>query len=263
MDTNLKELIKDIPNEVGVYFIYNSNNELIYIGKSIHLKKRLIQHFKSAEYRELKIQKEVFRIDYDLLGDETIALLHESDLIKLHLPKYNRAGRKTKFAYGLYAQKNEDGYLQLIIDKVDPFKTEITTFISYAEAKDKLFAITEKYALCQKINLLYKTAGSCFQYQLKVCHGACLGKEEAEVYNDRVKDFIKTTELPNGEIFLQVKGRDEAEKGIIYIKDGTYKGYGFCKKNAKSTATFLKAIDLKTENRDSRRIIRRHFLSSL
>ena len=261
MDSHLLDLIQDIPNEVGIYFIFDKNDQLIYIGKSKHIKKRLVQHFKSTEYRELKIQKEVTRIEYELLGDETIALLHESDLIKLHLPKYNRAGRKTKFSFGLYAEENNEGYLQLIVDKLDPSKNEIMTFISYAEGKDKLYALTEKHKLCQKINLLYKSKGSCFQYQLKECNGACINQEDTETYNSRVKSLIASYELPVGEIFLQVKGRNDTEKGIIYIKDGTYRGFGFCKINSRSTKGFLKKITMKIENRDSRRIIKRHILT--
>ncbi len=261
MESYLMELLRDIPNEVGVYFIYDSSDRLIYIGKSIHLKKRLIQHFRSTDYRELKIQREASRIAYELMGDETIALLHESDLIKLHLPKYNRAGRKTKYTYGLYTQVNEDGYKQLLVEKIEPTKDEIMSFISYAEGKERLFAITERYKLCQKINLLYKSKGPCFQYQLKGCNGGCIRQEEVEIYNSRVNSFIEASELPLGEVFIQVKGRHDSEKGIIYIKDGTYKGFGYCKINTRSKNTFLKAINLKNDNRDTRRIIKRHLLT--
>lgn len=261
MESRLIELIKKIPNEVGVYLIYDHSDKLIYIGKSKHIKKRLVQHFKSTDYRELKIQKEAARIEYELLGNETIALLKESDLIKLHLPKYNRAGRKTKFSFGLYAKENKEGYLQLVVEKLDPSKNEIMTFISYSEGKDKLYSLTEQYKLCQKINQLYKSKGSCFQYQLKQCNGACVNKENPETYNSRVQSLIATYELPLGELFLQLKGRNKTEKGIIYIKDGRYRGFGFCKINSRSTRVFLKAINFRIENRDSRRIIKRHLLT--
>lgn len=260
MDQKLLHLLEDISNEVGVYFLYDKLDRLLYIGKSKHIRKRLIQHFKSDDYREVRIREELERIDYEVMGDETIALLHESDMIKLHQPKYNRALRKTKFSFGLYVRTDECGYLSLYVDKIDASKNEIVSFSSYREGKDRLFAITERYNLCQKINGLYKTKGSCFQYQLKACPGACLNREDPQTYNARVQQFIQKTEFPKGDQFIQVKGRNEQEKGLIYIKDGTYKGFGYCKKTSRSQNVFLKSIIFKEDNRDSRRIVKRLLL---
>ena len=261
MEDKLLSIIEEIPNAVGVYFIYDKLDRLLYVGKSKHIKKRLMQHFKSTDYRELRIRQEIGRIDYELLGDETIALLHESDLIKLHQPKYNRALRKKRYSFGLYAQVDVNGYISLYVDRLVIGKNEIMTFTSYREGKERLFTITEKYNLCQKINQLYKSKSSCFQYQLKACYGACIAKEEIQNYNQRVNNFIASSELPDGELFLEVVGRHENEKGIIYLKDGAYKGFGYCKKGARSKNVFFKCVQLKEENRDSRRIIKRHIIN--
>ncbi|MGH2624590.1 MAG: nucleotide excision repair endonuclease, partial [Sphingobacterium sp.] len=113
MEDGLLKIIAEIPNAVGVYFIYDKLDRLLYVGKSIHIRKRLLQHFKSTDYREVRIRQEIARIDYEILGDETIALLHESDLIKLHQPKYNRALRKNRYSFGLYVQTDPNGYLSL------------------------------------------------------------------------------------------------------------------------------------------------------
>lgn len=260
MDDRLLKLVENIPNTVGVYFIYDKLDRLIYIGKSKHLKKRLIQHFRSTEYRELRIQDDVVKIEFEILGDETLALLQESDLIKLHQPKYNRALRKTRFTYGLYSAIDEKGYLYLAVDKLDSTRNELMTFTSFREGKERLFAITERFKLCQKINNLYHSKGSCFQYQLKECMGACIGKEGKDSYNVRVNAFIQSTELPKGEVFYEVAGRTYNEKGIIYLKDGTYKGFGYCKKSSTSKNVFLKSIQFREDNRDSRRLIKRFLL---
>src|SRR5690606_28646881 len=124
------------------------------------------------------------------------------------------------------------------VDKLASGKNEIMTFTSFREGKEKLFGITERYNLCQKINQLYKSKSSCFQYQLKTCFGACINKENIESYNERVYNFIASTDLPTGELFLEVDGRNENEKGIIYLKDGAYKGFGYCKKGARSKNVF-------------------------
>lgn len=257
----LNRLMTAIPNVVGVYYLYDSHDNLIYIGKSIAIRKRLLQHFRSTEYREIRIQQDTERVEYEVLGDELIALLHESELIKIHKPRFNRAQRRTVYTYGLYAIPDDYGYLALTIAKLDPTKEELMTFVSSREGKDYLYRITEKYQLCQKINGLYPSKSACFQYQLQMCAGACIQKESPLKYNQRVQLFIETTQLPQGELFLQLRGRNTEEKGIVHIKNGSYKGFGFCKKTSRSTQVFLRAIASKADNKDTRRILKRYFNS--
>ena len=42
----IKDQISQIPHKPGVYFFFNTSNEIIYIGKSINLKKRVTDHFR-------------------------------------------------------------------------------------------------------------------------------------------------------------------------------------------------------------------------
>lgn len=254
----IDRLTADIPNAIGVYFLYDINDTLIYVGKSIAIRKGLLQHFRSPEYREQRIQQATVRISYEIMGSELIALLHESDLIKIHKPRFNRAQRRTVYAYGLYADLDDKGYSALTVRKLDAAREELMTFSSLNEGKDFVYRITEKYALCQKINGLYPTKGACFQYQLKMCFGACIQEEPTTTYNMRVQQFVETTKLPQGELFIPLQGRDTTEKGIVYLKNGHYRGFGFCKKSTRSTKVMLQAIMLKAENKDSRRILKRY-----
>lgn len=88
MDSHLLDLIQAIPNEVGVYFIFDQNDQLIYIGKIKRNKKTLVQRFKSTAHRELKNTKRGNTYRIELLWDETIVLLQESHLTKPHVPQY-------------------------------------------------------------------------------------------------------------------------------------------------------------------------------
>ncbi len=59
MDTKLIHLLEDLPSITGVYYLHNSEGEIIYIGKSKNIKKRVNQHFTSENRKSLEIQKEV------------------------------------------------------------------------------------------------------------------------------------------------------------------------------------------------------------
>ena len=88
-----------------------------YVGKSIEIRKRMQQHFSGKDRKSVKIQMNVKRVTYEVMGSELIALLYESDLIKQHQPLYNRAQRGTIYQYGLY-QVDINGYIGLRIDRI-------------------------------------------------------------------------------------------------------------------------------------------------
>ena len=148
----LLDIVETLPSKTGIYYIHNENGDLIYIGKSKNIKKRVNQHFTGTNNKSKKIQRDVFAVTYEETGSELIALLKESEEIKVNKPIYNRAQRKSIFQYALYSFKDENGYLALRVEKADGRKKEITSFTSLQEGKNALFRITEKYQLCQKIN---------------------------------------------------------------------------------------------------------------
>ncbi len=86
------EKIHNLPDETGVYYFYNDNNELVYIGKSKNIKTRVMSHFRNNNTKKaIEMRNEIANIDYELTGSELIALLKESHEIKIHKPLYNRA----------------------------------------------------------------------------------------------------------------------------------------------------------------------------
>ena len=194
------DLLSQMPTKTGVYYIYNEGGTLIYIGKSQNIKKRVNQHFTGITTKSKKIQAEVFTITYDETGSELIALLKESQEIKINRPRYNRSQRKTNFPYALYVEKDANGYLNLKLEKADGRKKEITSYASLQEGKNALFKFTTKYHLCQKFTGLYVTKKECFQYKIKECDGACIGEITPEIYNARVQQFIAENSFENKSI---------------------------------------------------------------
>lgn len=126
-------LLEGVPSAIGVYYIYDKHDALIYVGKSIDIRNRLLQHFRSTDFKERKIQEAASRVGFELTGHELLALLHESDLIKKYQPYYNRAQRRTYYGFGLYLTINSSGYQVLQVEVLDPEREELMTFSSYQE----------------------------------------------------------------------------------------------------------------------------------
>jgi DNA polymerase III subunit epsilon len=253
----LFDIIESIPSKTGVYYIHNQKGNLIYIGKSNNIKKRINQHFTGTSTKCKKIQAEVYTVTYDDTGSELIALLKESEEIKINKPIYNRAQRKSIFQIALYVEKDTNGYLNMSLQKADGRKKEITSFASLQEGKNALFRITSHYKLCQKLTGLYQTKTECFQHKIYECDGACIGKISPEEYNSRVQDFITNSDYENQNMILIDKGRTINERSAILIENGIYKGYAFYDLNYQiHNIPILKNILIPMQNnRDTKHII--------
>jgi DNA polymerase-3 subunit epsilon len=253
----LLDIVENLPSKTGIYYIHNEKGDLIYIGKSRNIKKRINQHFTGASNKSKKIQREVFTVTCEETGSELIALLKESEEIKINKPIYNRAQRKSIFEWALYSEKDTNGYLNLRLQKADGRKKEITSFTTLQEGKNALFRITEKYQLCQKLTGLYQTNSDCFQYKIKECDGACIGKILTKEYNKRVQKFIAENSFENKNIVLLDRGRNINERSAVLIENGIYKGYAFYDLNYQVThIDILKNILIPMQhNRDVKTII--------
>jgi DNA polymerase-3 subunit epsilon len=257
MSPKLLEIVESLPSKVGIYYIHNEKGDLIYIGKSKNIKKRVNQHFTGTSGKSKKIQRDVYVVTFEETGSELIALLKESEEVKINKPIYNVAQRKSIFQYALYHHKTDLGYIALTIEKYDGRKKDITSFTSLQEGKNTLFKITEKYKLCLKINGLSDAKNDCFQYKIEECKGACIGKETPQEYNERVLEFIEKSSFEKNNMIVIDKGRSYDERSAILIENGIYKGYCFYELNYQiSKIEILRNIIIPMQhNRDVKNII--------
>ncbi|WP_353083648.1 exonuclease domain-containing protein [Flavobacterium sp.] len=257
LSPKLLDIVESLPNKTGIYYIHNEKGDLIYIGKSKNIKKRVNQHFTGKNNKSKKIQAQVFTVTYEETGSELVALLKESEEIKINKPIHNRAQRKSIFQWALYEVLDDKGYLNLKLQKADGRKKEITSYTTLQEGKNSLFRITEKYNLCQKLNGLYETQNGCFQHKINECNGACLGKETSEVYNERVEEFLNEMSFNNQNRIIVDRGRKINERSAVLIENGIYKGYCFFDLNYQITnmEVFKNILIPMQNNRDTRTII--------
>lgn len=256
------EFLDAIPNKIGVYKFYNDANQLIYIGKSRHIKKRIDQHLKNNSSKKgIEMQQEICRIEYELTGSELVALLLESQLIKNNKPIYNRMLRKDLFPYGLYDYTDEKGYIHLFIERTSK-KSDLplATFTSKLEATNFLLNECKTHSLCQKYCNLYQSSTSCFEYQVKQCLGACIEKEGIESYNNRVELLLNKLKFEHENFFILEHGVNRNEKMAILIQNGAYRGYGkipyYALKSSRNE--WHQFIEITSEDKDSRTIVKNY-----
>jgi DNA polymerase-3 subunit epsilon len=190
-----KEAIDALPETPGVYLFYGKQNEILYVGKSICIRDRVLSHFSGdhRSSREMEIAQQVHRIESRQTTGELGALLLESQLIKELRPMYNIAARKHKDLILARRVVTKDGYASIELEKSHDIEIDIEApvmaiFKNIKQAKEYLAKITREFQLCQKLLGLQQTSSYCFAYHLHQCNGACVGEEQADAYNARVAD---------------------------------------------------------------------------
>jgi DNA polymerase-3 subunit epsilon len=256
-----RAILDNIPEETGVYYFVNDQHQVIYIGKSKNIRQRILSHLSNnGSRRSIELKENIAQIEYELTGSELVALLVESSEIKKHAPHYNRAQKRKTMQYGLYSFKDEKGYLNLRIDKTSGRLNETphTCFTTKAEAGSVLSKLAERHWLCQKLCGLYMTDGACFHYEIRQCNGACVGKEPASVYNNRVTRAIGTFYYENKNFLIIDKGRNHAERSVVQVEQGKYIGFGYLdvEESYLHLESFLDCVKLYEDNRDIHQIIK-------
>ena len=196
--TDLKTLIKSLPEQAGVYQFFDKDGEIIYIGKAKNLKKRVSSYFSRSKFESLKQKVLVNRISdvrYVVVNNESDALLLENNLIKKHQPRYN-------------VMLKDDKTFPWICIKNEPFPRIFSTrkvvrdgseyfgpFTSAYAVKILLSLIRQIYPLrtC-KLNLTRENIERgkfrvCLEYHIGNCKGPCEDLQSEEEYNENIRQI--------------------------------------------------------------------------
>ncbi len=224
---NIEEEIKNLPPKPGVYIMHDKNNNVIYVGKAISLKKRVTSYFRKTNKTE-RIKKMVSLVDYFeyiVVNNEAEALILECNLIKKYRPKFN------------VLLKDDKTYPYIKIDVKSDFPNVIITrrllndgskyFGPYANpgaAKEMVDFIKSKYKIRQ-CRSFKSTQRACLNYHIKKCFAPCVGyisKDEYRKQIDEIVDLLdgKTNKVLK-ELEMQIKesaSKLEFEKAA-YLRD--------------------------------------------
>ena len=196
-----KEIDK-LPASAGVYYFYDQAGALLYVGKSVHIRNRVMSHF-TQDHRnpkDLRLSARVAHIDFEITPTDFGAQIRESNQIKSLKPLYNHRLRKVKKLFQYRMRLDRSGYQRLSIEPVeldiDPLDGQFGLFRSPRQASRVLEKLADQFFLCHKLLGLESDKATsrekpCFRRQLKKCFGACQGAEDAHAYNQRMTAALK------------------------------------------------------------------------
>lgn len=192
----MKELAKQakkLPLSPGVYLFKDRKGGVLYVGKAASLRRRVSSYFqKKAGPRAAEMVASASKIDFQKTDSVLEALILEANLIKKYWPKYNVKDR------------DDRSFIYIIITKTDftkPVIVRARELSKFPAGKARVFGPYQSLHLIKTaLKIIRKIfpyglcrpgqGRPCFDYQIGLCPGACVGKISAGDYQKNIDDLV-------------------------------------------------------------------------
>ncbi len=210
----IKDKLKNIPTQPGVYQFKNKDDDIIYIGKAKNLRNRVRSYFQKNKYQTPKNQsmiKRIANVDWIVVRNNVEALLTEANMINEIQPKYNISLKDDK-SFPFIRITNEPYPQVLLTRKI--VKDGSKYFGPYTDVKNLRYSLKALHKIFPVRSCSYymddqivssKKIKLCLDYHIKKCEGPCEGKVSRDHYNAMIGRIIK---------FLQGRTRESE----VYIR---------------------------------------------
>lgn len=187
---NLNLQIKSLPKQPGIYVFKNINGQVLYVGKSINIQKRVASYFQNKDLgpKTTKLVSHVVDIAHIKVFSEFEALLLEASLIKKYQPFYNSVAKDDKSPLYIKINAGDIPLISTTRAKVADKKDFLVgPFPSVKNARDILKIIRKIFPYCQH----KKARKPCLYVHLGLCPYPYRNKTSQKEYQKTVRKIKK------------------------------------------------------------------------
>jgi len=197
-----KAKIKELPENSGVYFFKNKDDQIIYIGKANSLKNRVAFYFNQTSNLSPKISKmvnEIRNIEFISTTSEVEAIILERKMIKQYHPYYNSQLKDDK-SFPYIKITRQDIFPRILFYRKTKQEIKDLKAINYgpfvdAEATREVIKILRKiFRVRGCSNRKFKQAKICLDYHLNLCSAPCVGLIGVNEYQKKIKEICMILE---------------------------------------------------------------------
>jgi len=187
----VNKLVKNIPDDPGVYLFKGARGKLLYVGKAGNLKRRVSSYFlKSHSNKTEKLVREIRQIDYVKTPTAIEALILEAELIKKFEPPYNFKEKDDKSFLYIEITREEYPRVLLVRGKEEINGERFGPFTSASDLRSALVILRKIFPYstheADKIGSYKKP---CFNAQIGLCPGTCTGAIGKKQYGGNIRSL--------------------------------------------------------------------------
>lgn len=231
--TEFSAIASTIPAQPGIYKYFDAANELLYVGKAKHLRKRISSYFSKTftSYKTHELVQRIHHIEFTIVNSEQDAFLLENTLIKEFQPKFNINLKDDKSYPYIVIKKEPFPRVFFTRRKINDGSKYFGPYTSVVKVKELLDFIKQNILLrtC-KLNLTENNIKKgkfkvCLEYHLGNCKGPCEGFQTEEDYNEELHQLANLLKGNLSQVIQHFKKemkehaeKMEFEKAQIYQK---------------------------------------------
>lgn len=217
--SEFQHIATSIPAQPGIYKYFDNNDELLYVGKAKHLRKRVSSYFSKTftSYKTYELVQRIARIEFTIVSSEQDAFLLENTLIKQFQPRFN-INLKDDKTYPFIVIKNEPfPRVFLTRKKVNDGSEYLGPYTSVKKVRELLEFIKQTIQLrncslnLSETNIKKEKYKVCLEYHLGNCKGPCEGLQTADDY---IENLIQLKNLLRGNLAPVIRHFKEEMKKL-------------------------------------------------
>jgi len=212
---------KKLPDVPGVY-IFSVKKNILYIGRTVSLRKRVLSYFrKDLDYRIKEMVSIAQNLKYIKTDTILEAIILEANLIKKYWPKYNVKDKDNRsFIYIVISKSNYPRPFIARQRELKKFPKNSHIFgpyqsVSLLETALRIIRRIFPYSTCKPFS-----SKPCFEYQIGLCPGLCIGAISKQDYQKNIKNIILFLSGQKKRLFNKLKKENpRALKSLKHIQD--------------------------------------------
>ena len=223
MSRDLSTIAKSAPKKPGVYFWLDKQGAVLYVGRATSLKARLSQYFqKGISSRIAEMVTAARNLRYEETETLLEAIILEAQNIKKYWPKYNIVDRDDRsFIYVVIPKKE---FTRPIIIRGHELK-------KFPAGMAQIFGPYQSFYLLQNALRLIRrifpygtckpnSGRACFDYQIGLCPGVCVGKISAREYKKNIDNIVLLLKGEKKRLMIKLKkANPEQAKAFQHLQD--------------------------------------------